>query len=113
MTGLSNLTAGEVRDIVIAYEPVWAIGSGEVAKPGQVEDVINYIRDYIKGVFGPKSAKEVTILYGGSVEPTIVPGFLDIPGINGFLVGGASLNYHSFASIVDMSYRWQREKGGK
>jgi triosephosphate isomerase len=113
MTGLSNLTAGEVREAVIAYEPVWAIGTGDVAKPDQAAEAINYIRDYVKGVFGPKASKGLTVLYGGSVEPYIVPGFLDVAGVDGFLVGGASLNYHSFSSIVDMAYGWQRGRGEK
>lgn len=109
MSGLSNLTHDEVENIVIAYEPVWAIGTGDVAKPEQVESAMDYIRRYIKDVFGDKAAKGVRILYGGSVVPDIVHGFLDIPGMDGFLVGGASLNYHSFSSIVAASWRWQRE----
>lgn len=111
MTGLSNLTAGEVRNMVIAYEPVWAIGTGDVAKPDQVDDALGYIRDYVKGVFGPKAAKGLRILYGGSVTPDIVAGFLDIPGVDGFLVGGASLNYHSFSDIVTVTHKWQRNRG--
>jgi triosephosphate isomerase len=110
MTGLSNLTAGEVAQIVIAYEPVWAIGTGEIPKPAQVQDVVEYIRSYIEGVFGKKAAKSVRVLYGGSTEPEIVGGFLDIPGICGFLVGGASLNYHSFSEIVNNAWRWHRNK---
>lgn len=111
MTGLSNLTASEVRDMVIAYEPVWAIGTGDVATPDQVASSINYIRDYVKGVFGPKAAKEVSVLYGGSVTPDVISGFLNVPGVDGFLVGGASLNYHSFSEIVANARRWQRNKG--
>lgn len=111
MTGLSNLTAPEVGQTVIAYEPIWAIGTGEPAKPDAVSDAINYIRSYVRDVFGPKAAKNLTVLYGGSDEPDIVPGLLDIGGVDGFLVGGASLNYHSFAGIVDAARRWQRSKG--
>ncbi|MBI2285342.1 triose-phosphate isomerase, partial [Candidatus Saccharibacteria bacterium] len=62
-------------------------------------------------VFGAKAAKGVRILYGGSVVPEVVSGFLDIPGVDGFLVGGASLNYHSFAEIVEAARRWQRNTG--
>jgi triosephosphate isomerase len=111
MTALSNLTAAEVREMVIAYEPVWAIGTGEIAKPEQVESAVNYIRKYVESVFGEHAAKSARILYGGSVVPDVIQGFLSIPGVNGFLVGGASLNYHSFSGIVDAAYRWQREKG--
>lgn len=111
MTGLSNLTKAEVGEMVIAYEPVWAIGTGDVAKPHEVEEVVEYIRDYVESVFGDKAAKEVRILYGGSTVPDVVQGFLNVPGIDGFLVGGASLNYHSFSEIVASTNRWQREKG--
>ena len=111
MTALNNLTAREVGQMVIAYEPVWAIGTGDVAKPDQIAEVIDYIRGYVRDVFGPKASKEVRILYGGSVTPEVVYGFLDVLGVDGFLVGGASLNYYSFANIVDAAYKWQREKG--
>ena len=111
MSGLSNLTEAEVKDMVIAYEPVWAIGTGDVAKPDQVEIAMEYIRSYVADVFSEKAAKGVRVLYGGSVVPDIVQGFLDIPGVDGFLVGGASLNYHSFSSIASSAWRWQREKG--
>ncbi len=111
MTALHNLTSREVGQMVIAYEPVWAIGTGDVAKPDQIEEVIDYIRGYIRDVFGPKASKELRILYGGSVTPEVIHGFLDVPGVDGFLVGGASLNYYSFANIVDAAYKWQREKG--
>lgn len=117
VTGLSNLTKSEVAEMVIAYEPVWALSDGtnfmshEVAKPDQVDDVVKYIRGYIESVFGPKASKAVRILYGGSTVPDVVHGFLDVPGIDGFLVGGASLNYHSFSEIILSASRWQRDKG--
>lgn len=108
MTAFSNLTAREVRESVVAYEPVWSIGSGDIAKPDQVESAVTYIRKYVEDVFGPKAAKNIRVLYGGSVVPEVISGFLQIPGVDGFLVGGASLNYHSFAGIVDAARRWQR-----
>jgi triosephosphate isomerase len=117
MTALSNLTAREVGDSVIAYEPAWAISSGqdfqhhEMPKPDQVKAAIDYIRSYVTDVFGPKAAKRLRVLYGGSAYPEMVHGFLDIDGVDGFLVGGASLNYDSFANIVAAAYRWQRQKG--
>jgi triosephosphate isomerase len=117
MSGLSNLTAGEVSEIVIAYEPVWAISDGTnysehlVAKPDQVAEAVDYIRRYLKDVFGEKAEKQVRILYGGSTVPEIIAGFLDEKGVDGFLVGGASLNYHTFSDIVDAAHRWQRQKG--
>ena len=113
LTGLANLTAAEVGAMVIAYEPVWAIGTGDIAKPDQVAACTSYIRDYVKDVFGPKAAKNLRILYGGSVIPEVVSGFLDVPGVDGFLVGGASINYHQFSLIVDSARRWQRYQGGE
>lgn len=111
MTALSNLTSAEVRSSVIAYEPIWAIGTGDVAKPDQVEGAVSYIRSYVTDVFGPKAGKGVRILYGGSVVPDVIAGFLEVPGVDGFLVGGASLNYHSFSEIITATRRWQRDRG--
>jgi triosephosphate isomerase len=119
MTGLSNLTAAEVSAMVVAYEPVWAISNGsnyadhEIPKPDEVGSAVNYIRDYIKGVFGPKAAKNVRVLYGGSTFPEMVTGMINVPGVDGFLVGGASLNYHAFSSIVELVRKWQRQKEGE
>jgi triosephosphate isomerase len=116
MTALSNLTAQEVREIVIAYEPVWSISNGvvdvhNIARPTQVGQAIDYIRNYVSEVFGPKAGKNVRILYGGSVVADVISGFLDLPGIDGFLVGASSLNYHEFAEIISAARRWQRNKG--
>jgi triosephosphate isomerase (TIM) len=115
MSGLSNLTPTEIRGIVIAYEPVWALSDGTnfkehiVATPEQMHTAVDYIRRYIRDVFGEKAAKGVRILYGGSTVPEVVGGFLDVPGVDGFLVGGASLNYHLFSEIVAAARRWQRK----
>ena len=115
LSGLADLTPAEVGDMVIAYEPVWAISDGTnfenhfVAKPQQVAEAVDYIRRYIKDVFNDKASREVRILYGGSAVPDIVHGFLEVPGVDGFLVGGASLNYHTFSSIVQACHSWQRD----
>ena len=103
-TALANLTGEEVAGSVIAYEPVWAIGSGQAATPADAEKVITYIRKVIDGLYGARVAEDVRILYGGSVTPEHVPGLLKAEGIDGFLVGGASLNYHQFAGIVTESH---------
>lgn len=66
---------------------------------------------YINDVFGPKAGRNVRVLYGGSVVPEVIAGFLENTGVNGFLVGGASLNYQAFADIVSATRRWQRDKG--
>jgi triosephosphate isomerase len=119
MTGLSNLTAAEVGSMVVAYEPVWALSNGnnysshEIPKPHELAGAVEYIRDYVKGVFGPKAAKNLRVLYGGSTFPEIVPGMLSAKGVDGFLVGGASLNYHDFSNIVAKARRWQRDGEGK
>jgi triosephosphate isomerase len=109
MTALSNLTASEVGRLVIAYEPVWAIGTGDVAKPDQAKQAVDYIRGYVRDVFNEEAAADLRVLYGGSVVPDVVHGFLNVKGIDGFLVGGASLNYQSFGGIVDSAHRWQRK----
>lgn len=110
MTALSNLTAGEVGRLVIAYEPVWAIGKEDIAKPDQVQKAVDYIRSYVSDVFGPKAAKNLRLLYGGGVIPESIHGYLEVNGVDGFLVGHQSLNYHEFSSIVDAVRRWQRDK---
>ena len=109
-TALSNLTSREVQNVVIAYEPVWAISTfgGEIAKPHQAQEAMDHIRSQVAALYGPKAAKMVRILYGGSVDDHTVSAYLSIPGCDGVLVGGASLNYHKFAGIVDAARRQQR-----
>lgn len=111
MTALSNLTAEEVADMVIAYEPVWAIGTDNIAKPAEIQPVTDYVRSYVRDIFGERAANELRILYGGSVVPEVIQGYLNIRGVDGFLVGGASLNAHDFSKIVENAYRWQRNEG--
>lgn len=110
-TALHDLTAKEVQDIVIAYEPVWAISTfeGILAKPHEAQKEMDFIRDQIKHLYGPKAAKNVRVLYGGSVDEQIAGGYLEIPGCDGVLVGGASINYHKFSGIVDAAYRLNRK----
>jgi triosephosphate isomerase len=115
LTGLNKLTPAEVKNIVIAYEPVWAISDGTnfkehiVATPDQVALAVDYIRRFLKDLYSEKTSKEVRVLYGGSTVPEVVMGFLGVPGVDGFLVGGASLNYHLFSEIVASARRWQRK----
>lgn len=112
-TALSNLTADEIEDIVIAYEPVWAISTfeGQIAKPDDVEVGLKFIRKQVAELYGEKSAKSVRLLYGGSVDDQIIRSYLELEDCDGALVGGASLNYHKFASIVDSAYRLVQERG--
>jgi triosephosphate isomerase len=110
-SALHNLTARDIADVVIAYEPVWAISTfgGELAKPGDAEDAIAYIRHQIEQLYGAKAAQQVRILYGGSVDDTTVRGYLEVAGCDGVLVGGASLNPYKFAGIIDAAYRLRHE----
>ncbi len=85
--------------LIIAYEPVWAIGTGLVAKPEQIEEIHRFIRSLLLNIFGD-SGKEIKILYGGSVKPDNIHSFIHIEDVNGALVGGASLNTEEFFSIA-------------
>jgi triosephosphate isomerase len=115
-TALHNLTAEEVEDIVIAYEPVWAISSGgnyanhEIATPDDVEKIVKKIRRTIQSLYGDKAAKRVRVLYGGSSNAGNARAYLTIPGVDGLLAGGASLNYHEFSGMVDAAYQLNREQ---
>lgn len=106
-TALQNLTSRDIESIVIAYEPVWAISTfdGVIAKPDDVEKSIAFIRMQIHELYGQKASERVRVLYGGSVNEHDVRGYLEIPGVDGALVGAASLNYHQFAAIVDAAYQ--------
>jgi triosephosphate isomerase len=110
-TALSNLTSEDLDKVVIAYEPVWAISTfgGELAKPHDVKQAIDFIRLQIAELYGKKAASEVRVLYGGSVDDQIVRGYLEIDGCNGALVGGASLNHLKFAGIVNVAHALSRE----
>ena len=105
LTGLSNVTAEEVGTMVIAYEPIWAIGTGDSAVPEQVKEAVDCIRMNIKETFGAYASNAVRVVYGGSVNATNARAFADVDGVDGFLVGGASLNYHEFSSIIGAVYR--------
>jgi len=87
--------------IVVAYEPVWAIGTGIVASPKDAEEAIAYIRTVLAEIWGETVAAQISILYGGSVKPDNIKEILACPNIDGVLVGGASLNPDSFAELVE------------
>lgn len=109
-TALSNLTAEEVKHMVIAYEPVWAISSfgGELAKPDDISKSLKFIRHQVHELYGAQAAKEIRIIYGGSVDQHIAGGYLALEDCDGVLVGSASLNYHKFSGIIDTAYRSNR-----
>jgi triosephosphate isomerase len=97
--GLDGLTPEQLEAIVIAYEPVWAIGTGRNATPEQAQAVHAFIRGYLKGVRAGIDAV-VPVLYGGSVKPDNIGALLKGPDVDGALVGGASLDPASFASLI-------------
>ena len=97
---LAPLTAEQVAASVIAYEPVWAIGTGEVATPEDAQEVCGAIRGYVAEAFGAPTAEAVRIQYGGSVKANNVVEIMAQPDVDGALVGGASLNADEFAKII-------------
>jgi triosephosphate isomerase len=99
--GFASLTDSEFSRILIAYEPVWAIGTGRTATPEIAEDAHRLIRELARAKYGPAQADGVRILYGGSVKPDNIKGLMAQPDIDGGLVGGASLDAKSFAAIVN------------
>lgn len=104
ISGLANVTSEEIADIVIAYEPVWAIGTGESAMPDDVEVAVKLIREQIKQLYGAKASKSVRVVYGGSLKADTAADYLEIPGLDGLFVGGASLNADDFNTIVEKVY---------
>ncbi|RMG71099.1 MAG: triose-phosphate isomerase [Nitrospirae bacterium] len=96
--GLKDIDAHEM--LVIAYEPVWAIGTGKTATPEQAEEAHQFIRQQLSGIYGSDVADRIRILYGGSVKPENVASLMAQPDVDGGLVGGASLKPDSFAKIV-------------
>ena len=97
--GLAGLSAERVAELVIAYEPVWAIGTGEVASPEDAQEVCRAVRSRVSGVHGDAAAASVRILYGGSVKADNIAAIMMQPDIDGALVGGASLDAGEFARI--------------
>ncbi|QPM69238.1 triose-phosphate isomerase [Atribacter laminatus] len=103
--GITNLSKEEALSLVVAYEPVWAIGTGKAATPQDAHQVISYIRQQLVKKFGDNTAKQIRILYGGSVTPDNVFDFMKDPDIDGSLVGGASLDPTKFYKIILESLR--------
>jgi triosephosphate isomerase len=99
--GVAGLTAAQFAKIVIAYEPVWAIGTGKTATPDMAADAHRTIRAQVRAAFGPAAGDAIRILYGGSVKPDNVKTLMAQTEIDGVLVGGASLDPVGFASIVN------------
>ncbi|RMF59137.1 MAG: triose-phosphate isomerase [Calditrichaeota bacterium] len=100
---LKDLTPQDLKNIIIAYEPVWAIGTGKTATPEQAEEVHSFLRDILDALFDKGAGKGMTILYGGSVKPENAASLLSQPDIDGALVGGACLKADSFFKIIQAS----------
>jgi len=98
--GTEGLEAGDMKSFIVAYEPIWAIGTGKTALPEDANDVIRHIRAVLASRFGTDAAQDIPILYGGSVKAGNIADFMAESDINGALVGGASLEAESFAGIV-------------
>lgn len=98
--GLDHLDADRFGEVVLAYEPVWAIGTGRTASPQQAQDVHGFVRNWVAEHFGDTAAAGTTILYGGSVKPGSAVDLFAQPDIDGGLVGGASLNAEDFLAIA-------------
>lgn len=102
--GLANITSDEFDKVVIAYEPVWAIGTGNNATPHDVAKAVRAVRRQITHLYGEKAANSVRVLYGGSVTPDSAPTYLATEGVDGLLVGGASLSVPAFTAIVQAAH---------
>jgi len=98
--GLAGITSEQMKKITIAYEPVWAIGTGLVATPEQAQEVHAYIRKLLTDLFGKETAEQVRIQYGGSVKPDNVKTLMACPDVDGALVGGASLKVADFEKLI-------------
>lgn len=98
--GLFHIEKENWKNIVLAYEPVWAIGTGETASPDQAQEMHAFIRNLVDKVFGNEVAENVTILYGGSVKPDNAKEIFSKPDVDGGLIGGASLQANDFFGII-------------
>jgi triosephosphate isomerase len=101
--GLEGFTADQTGPVVLAYEPVWAIGTGRTATPAQAQEAHAHIRARLRQWFGADLAERCRVLYGGSVKPDNIKALIAEPDVNGALVGGASLDARGFADIVRQS----------
>jgi triosephosphate isomerase len=105
--GLENVT--DLKDVVIAYEPVWAIGTGKVAEGSQIEEAHALVRDWLKINYNSETAVSVQVLYGGSVNSANAKELIELKGVDGFLIGGASLKVESFKEIIQIAEKFYKE----
>ena len=105
VAALKGLSKDQVKELVIAYEPIWAIGTGKTATSEMANDTIKEIRNVVKGLYGSEVSEAVRIQYGGSVKPSNVDELLSMSDIDGALVGGASLDSESFLALVNAAVK--------
>ncbi len=106
--GLSEVGDDDLSKVIVAYEPVWAISStksSRIASPDEISEVVKLIRRILADTYGIESAEEVPVLFGGSVKPSNAGAYLTVPGVNGLLVGGASLILSEFIDIIEVAKR--------
>ena len=103
--GLAGYPSSAIENLVLAYEPVWAIGTGKTATDEMAQEVHADIRKVLKEMFGDSAGDSVRILYGGSMKPENADGLLSQPDVDGGLIGGASLTSRAFCGIVDAAGR--------
>lgn len=100
---LFDISEEDVLDVVIAYEPIWAIGTGETASPEQAQEMHEHIRNVIAELYSQDTADQINILYGGSMKPANAKELLSRPDVDGGLIGGASLDAESFSEIITIA----------
>jgi len=105
VSGLANITSDELDQVIIAYEPVWSIGNGQNALPIDVVVAVGSIRKQLEHLYGAKAASDALVLYGGSVTPDSAGGYLSLPGVDGLLVGAASLDANLFSGIIKKAHK--------
>ncbi|MBQ2659905.1 triose-phosphate isomerase [Candidatus Saccharibacteria bacterium] len=113
LSGLREVSKEEIKNVIIAYEPVWAISSTKnsaPATPDAISEVVDLIRSTLSSTFGAEISAETAVLFGGSVKPTNAAAYLEIPGVNGLLVGGASLIAPEFLDIIETAKRVKNDK---
>ncbi len=106
--GLSEVGEDDIAKVIVAYEPVWAISStkdAKIATPDEIAEVVKLIRTNLKEVYGAKIAESVPVLFGGSVKSANAGAYLTVPGVNGLLIGGASLILDEFTDIMEIAKR--------
>ena len=100
ISGLFGLDVEQIKNVIVAYEPVWAIGTGKTAENYQIQEMHEYIRKLFNDKYGSDISQQIRILYGGSVKPNNAEEIFSLKDIDGGLIGGASLNFSDFNAIV-------------